>query len=294
MKYKNILYTFLIREVSLHAQTMIWFIDTYWQFRQQGTISWYNATVPGEVHTDLQNNKLIPDPYFRDHEKKLEWIEKENGDYTTSFFVTAAFSKQKQMEFVFGGLDPYATVYLNGKEIIKTNNMFCQWRVAVEKAIKSGKNKRFVVFQITQQVVDSPIKKDLPYIIPDHPRVCTRKARYHFGWDWRFKLTTCGIWKAVRLEVSYKKDVSKPYSPMHTIVLVQQPYSIGKSFYFEIDGILISMKGANHILMGTLLSRVIGKDYEEIMVMAKEAHRNRLRVWGSGIYENDYFYDLCD
>ena len=50
-----------------------------WQFRQVGTTKWNAATVPREVHTDLLNNKLIPDPFYRDNEKKLQWIEKKMG-----------------------------------------------------------------------------------------------------------------------------------------------------------------------------------------------------------------------
>ena len=34
-----------------------------WQYRETKTIKWYPASVPGEVHTDLLNNKLIPDPF---------------------------------------------------------------------------------------------------------------------------------------------------------------------------------------------------------------------------------------
>ena len=56
-----------------------------WQFREVGTTKWNTATVPGEVHTDLLNNKLIPDPFYRDNEKKLQWIEKKTGSIKLHF-----------------------------------------------------------------------------------------------------------------------------------------------------------------------------------------------------------------
>ena len=36
------------------------------------------------------------------------------------------------------------------------------------------------------------------------------------------------------------------------------------------------------------------KQYKQIINNAVDAHMNMLRVWGGGIYESDYFYELCD
>ena len=36
-------------------------LNTGWQFKQVGKEVWHAATVPGTVHTDLFNNKLIND-----------------------------------------------------------------------------------------------------------------------------------------------------------------------------------------------------------------------------------------
>lgn len=278
----------------VNAQNNTVVLKNGWQFRQQGTTKWNAATVPGEVHTDLLNNKLIPDPYYRDNEEKLQWIEKENWEYKTSFSVMPATLKRKHAELVFDGLDTYASVYLNGKLILKADNMFRQWKADVKSILRSGNNELKVVFQSAQNVVDSLAKKDLPYVIPDNPRAYVRKAQYHFGWDWGPKLTTCGVWKEVRLEAYNEKPKEKEYVPTRKIELVQQPDSLGKSFYFKIDGKLVYMKGANYIPSDALLSRVTKKEYEKVIKMAKEANMNMLRVWGGGIYEDDYFYDLCD
>ncbi|MFV5686407.1 beta-mannosidase [Flavobacterium sp. GB2R13] len=277
-----------------NAQNSSIVLKNGWQFRQEKTVKWNAATVPGEVHTDLLNNKLIPDPFYRDNEKKLQWIEKKKWEYKTSFQVNSATLNKKNAELVFDGLDTYATVYLNKQLILKADNMFRQWRVDVKKIIKSGNNDLVVVFQSAQNVVDSLAKKDLPFVIPDNPRAYVRKAQYHFGWDWGPKFTTCGIWKAVRLETYDEKTPEKPYVLNRKIELVQQPDSLGKSFYFKIDGKPVYMKGANYIPSDAFLSRVTKKEYEKVISMAKDANMNMLRVWGGGIYEDDYFYDLCD
>ncbi|MFV8346575.1 beta-mannosidase [Flavobacterium sp. ZB4P13] len=299
MKCKKGFYWFVILcfanlSFVANAQNSSVVLKNGWQFRQEKTVKWNAATVPGEVHTDLLNNKLIPDPYYRDNEKKLQWIEKKNWEYKTSFQISAEILKRKNTELVFDGLDTYATVYLNGKLVLKANNMFRQWRVDVKKYLHPGTNKLVIVFLSAQNVVDLLAKKDLPFVIPDNPRLYVRKAQYHFGWDWGPKFTTCGIWKEVRLETFDEKTPEKPYVLNRKIELVQQPDSLGKSFYFKIDGKPVYMKGANYIPSDAFLSRVTKKEYEKVISMAKDANMNMLRIWGGGIYEDDYFYDLCD
>ena len=81
---------------------------------------------------------------------------------------------------------------------------------------------------------------------------------------------------------------------VRTIDLIQKKDSIGTSFSFNINGIPTFMKGANYIPQDLFLPRVSPNDYEKLIMKAKKAHFNMIRVWGGGIYESDYFYDLCD
>jgi beta-mannosidase len=79
------------RESGIHRIS----IHTGWQFREAGKDTWHPATVPGSVHTDLLNNKLIEDPFYRDNEQKLQWIGKTNWEYQTTFNVTPKSSSAK-------------------------------------------------------------------------------------------------------------------------------------------------------------------------------------------------------
>lgn len=68
----------------------------------------------------------------------------------------------------------------------------------------------------------------------------------------------------------------------------------GESFHFEVNGRPVFAKGANYIPNDVFLPRVDSSRYELIVKSAADANINMLRVWGGGIYEHDYFYDLCD
>jgi len=81
---------------------------------------------------------------------------------------------------------------------------------------------------------------------------------------------------------------------LRTISLVQKEDSIGRSFYFLVNGLPVFAKGANYIPPDSFLPRVSDSFYHQIICDAKSANMNMLRVWGGGVYEKDLFYDLCD
>jgi beta-mannosidase len=89
-------------------------------------------------------------------------------------------------------------------------------------------------------------------------------------------------------------DQSEKKVGLRTVELVQEIDSIGQSFYFKVNGIPFFAKGANYIPQSNFLPSVSKEQYESLILDAKTANMNMLRVWGGGIYENDIFYDLCD
>ena len=278
---------------SIQAQIITQDIQSHWQFRKQGESIWYKATVPGTVHTDLLNNKLIPDPYYRDNESKLQWIDKANWEYKTQFNVDIKTFSQKNIDLVFEGLDTYADVYLNDKLILQADNMFRGWTVNVKSLIKKANNQLLIKFSSALNKVDSIARSKLPLVLPDNNRVYVRKAQFQFGWDWGPKFVGCGIWKKIKLEAYYEK-IQDAVVSKNNIRLVQEKDNTGTSFYFEKDGKPIYAKGANWIPADVFLPRLKKADYRKLLLSAKEANMNMLRVWGGGVYEADEFYDLCD
>jgi beta-mannosidase len=66
------------------------------------------------------------------------------------------------------------------------------------------------------------------------------------------------------------------------------------TFKFVINNQDIFIKGVNWIPADSFLPRVSKKNYEQLILAAKVANCNMIRVWGGGVYEQDYFYELCD
>lgn len=377
-------------------------INKNWYFSEAGSGDWYPATVPGCIHTDLLTNKLIEDPFYRLNEHDLQWIDKKDWVYKTTFLVDDDLLESGHIELEFDGLDTYADVYLNDKMVLKADNMFRSWKVNVKNRLNPGENELRILFhsptlqgekELEKYGFQLPAsndqsengemgeKKVSPYV---------RKAPYHFGWDWGPRLVTSGIWRPIKLiswndakienfhilqsslndsvanlfaeveiisskkqkakllvlvngneaevvetelkagsgnytlnfsipnpnlwwpnglgeqnlytvsaEVSIDNKISMKSEKkigLRTIELLQKTDSTGpgKSFYFEVNGRPVFMKGANYIPNDVFLTQVSPEKYEEIIKSAADANMNMLRVWGGGIYENDIFYDLCD
>jgi beta-mannosidase len=373
-----------------------------WTFRQVGKAAWQPATVPGCVHTDLLNNGLIEDPFYRTNEKKQQWIDKVDWEYQMDFFAGKDLLAYQNLELYFQGLDTYAEVSLNGKRILSADNMFREWTVNVKPFLKKGKNTLHVLLkspvQVGLKLLDAhgyplPAVNDQSEngeLGDKRVSVFTRKAGYHYGWDWGPRFVTSGIWRPVTLRAwndarienvqivqeklddlvanlkavvevqgftpgDYLMEVSVAEAPsskvsrlislkkggntvtlefniqhpkrwwtnglgepflyhistevlkngqlldrrtettgLRTVRIVQEPDAQGKSFYVELNGVPVFMKGANYIPSDNFLNRVTPEEYDRILRLAVDANMNMLRIWGGGIYENDIFYDLCD
>lgn len=371
-----------------------------WQFKACDEAEWLPARVPGTVHTDLRLNGLIPDPFYGTNEHELQWIDKKDWEYQTSFELHEGWAKLPRIEIVFEGLDTYADVSVNGRHVLSADNMFRSWRADIKALLREGTNTVTVRFR-------SPIAEDLPklerlgYDLPAsndqaelgglgdrRVSVFARKAPYHYGWDWGPRLVTCGIWREARIEawggpvlrdvfirqdrvapeaaelaavveveaaaawegrlrvsageavwerqVALKPGLQEVELPLNLaqpklwwcrglgepamytfkaeligangkleadaavrtglreIKLVREKDEAGASFRFELNGVPVFAKGANHIPNDSFVTEVTAERYRHEIASAAASGMNMLRVWGGGIYEQDVFYELCD
>ena len=59
MKQCAILFILVNIFINMNANPITIEVNEGWKFKQQRLTNWYPATVPGVVHTDLLNNKII-------------------------------------------------------------------------------------------------------------------------------------------------------------------------------------------------------------------------------------------
>ncbi len=163
------------------------------------------AVVPGTVHTDLVAAGRIPEPLIGDHEEELKWIEDETWTYRLDFDVDVLMLAEERVDLVFEGLDTWAQVTLNGRNILYADNMFRTWRVPVKGALRIGTNTLEIQFLPPVREGAARAERNpwpIPHQEPDASgtRAFSRKAQYHYGWDWGPRYVTSGIWRPVRLE----------------------------------------------------------------------------------------------
>ena len=214
IKYLLVLYSLIAANTLLsQIPQTVKVIDSDWQFKELNEQYWLPAKVPGTIHTDLMDNGIIADPYYRLNERKVQWIDKKDWIYQTIFNLDKQSFNRQNHELNFEGLDTYATVYLNDSVILKCNNMHRTYTVNVKPYLIEGDN-------VLRVLLESPIRKglalydSLDYILPvsandqaetgevsggKRVNVHTRKAAYHYGWDWGPRLVTSGIWRPITL-----------------------------------------------------------------------------------------------
>ena len=279
---------------------------TEWQFEYNG--KWYPATVPGFIHTDLMANGLIPDPYYGTNEDSVQWV----GDSVWVYQTTICkkdLPEGDTLWLAFEGLAGPADIRVSNTRgqyehllwVPDIDNMYRQYKFPFPNIEDT------IVISVKFLPLEDSLREAAYGIALPERRAFTRIAPYQQGWDWGPRLATCGIWKPVHIT---NRPHPQPLSlqergadgfPYRNVELVQEADSIGQSFYFIADtgkdkGVKLFIKGANWIPVHSfpVLDSANRARYRYLLCSAKEAGFNMIRVWGGGLYEHDYFYDLCD
>jgi beta-mannosidase len=187
-------------------------LTTGWELKQHPTDSpldavlddpqgWIPASVPGTVHEALLAAGVIADPFYGRNEGDVQWIGESDWLYRCRFTLDTLPADQTAT-LCFDGLDTIATVWLNGVELCRSDNMFVPLRVPLVGQLRSGENTLLIRFTSALrhgQALEAAHGKRAAWNT-DTSRVYVRKAQYHYGWDWGPCLITAGPWRPVRLE----------------------------------------------------------------------------------------------
>ncbi|MBM3424454.1 MAG: hypothetical protein FJY06_03045 [Bacteroidetes bacterium] len=86
-----------------------------------------------------------------------------------------------------------------------------------------------------------------------------------------------------------------PYTfGVRSVKLVQQADEWGTSFYFEINGKPVLMKGGNMIPPSIFGGTTTAREWESWVDLMVESNFNMVRIWGGGDYADEAFLNACD
>lgn len=198
-------------EVKSHSLGVDISLNGKWQLLNSNSSVSLSAEVPGCVHTALQRQGFISDPYYRFNDLAYRWISLDNWTYTTSFSVPTHVRDKEKAVLVFEGVDTISTISLNGVTIGKTDNMFRRYDFEVTGLLKDQENILQVWIMSAVTYASQKSHAHTEYRVPpDCPPPVQkgechvnfiRKAQSSFSWDWGPSFPTLGIWKGVQLEV---------------------------------------------------------------------------------------------
>jgi beta-mannosidase len=154
------------------------------------------------------------------NELKTEWIGEKSWTYETTFDVPSVPIGAKAVLNV-EGLDIFATLIVNDKVLLQSENMFLTHRVDITEHISSAES--FLEIDFDSDLIRG---RELEELHPEYRFIChhrvtgsldVRKAQYHWvrgyclpletvtnliqRWDWCPVLMTADPWGPVRLEI---------------------------------------------------------------------------------------------
>ncbi len=193
------------KSLSLNGVWQLWHCkDGQGTIDSLESVSWLEGHVPGCAHYDLLQQGRLEDPFFEKNTRKLAELEHHEWWYRTEFTVPGGFSGER-VELVCEGLDTFATVWLNGREVGRHANMFVPASFDVTGMVRPGEKATLVVRLASPLAAVAGLPLEGAHATMNDPeRLWARKADQCYGWDIAPRIVTAGIWRAVRL-VAYPR-----------------------------------------------------------------------------------------
>ncbi|HEY5585074.1 MAG TPA: sugar-binding domain-containing protein [Ruminiclostridium sp.] len=167
------------------------------------------GNVPGNFELDLQEAGLIPDPFFGKNLLQLQKLEGCHLFYSRQFTYNSKANMIPQL--VFEGIDTVSEIYLNGKLLGKTDNMFVPQEFIVKNLVE-GKNE-IVVHILPACIVarDNSVSAGNSASKYNYETLRLRKATHMFGWDIMPRLVSAGIFRPVYLTYQPKEHFKQAF-----------------------------------------------------------------------------------
>ncbi len=202
--------------ISLHGKWQLAGTDCSTDIASNLTVNF-----PGDIHSALAAQKVIPDPYYGKNELDIQWVGRTTWECTKTVRISKKFLKGQQF-ITLDGADTFVRVFVNGKEAGLCNNFFRLWRFNVSHALVEGDNTITLRFEPSEKYALEAAEK-LPFPVPcseydvtSPHRNLVRKTQCHSGWDWGPCIMAMGVYNSLKLEqtetgfVNYVQTATTP------------------------------------------------------------------------------------
>lgn len=167
-----------------------------------------DATVPGNVEIDLQAAGLIADPMIGNNVYTLRKYEGYQWVYSKTF-ATPEVGDGERVRLFFGGIDCLADIWLNGRQVGSTDNMFIEHEFDVTEFLEAGGRNELQVI-LRSSVLEAQKHFLGTFSIGNFANeegVYLRRAPHTYGWDIMPRLVSAGLWRGVELRVVGRTNI---------------------------------------------------------------------------------------
>ncbi len=182
-KFKMTVYRRVLSEQGHHLPTMALARYPISEGRWDGLEG--KAAIPTNIHLDLIREGRIPDPFPAMNEKHVQWVHDQTWTFRTSFKVNTRPMPDERFVLVLDGLDTFATVSVDGKSILTSENMFLSHRLDVTEFVTADPeavHEVEIVFEPALHIGDKLLQEHGKRVCWNghYSRVFVRKAQYHY------------------------------------------------------------------------------------------------------------------
>ncbi|KAI5741410.1 hypothetical protein M8J76_013313 [Diaphorina citri] len=267
------------------------------------------ASVPGGIYSDLISAQVIPhDIFYRFNDVHVRWVAHDDWVYTTSFTE----SQTEYQVLVLSGVDTISSIYINGRFLGNTSNMFVEYFFDVKPYLKEQNTVTVRIYSPISEALR--LSHSLSHNVPPD---CTppqfngechvnllRKMQASFAWDWGPAFPSMGIWKKVSLQC---------YNNLSLQHVSTNVYETDQAWRVDISAFLHTSMSVRHVSMevkmdGTLnveerlvytdTSMEVKKDetntQEDVVIVKKRmfVKKNLVKLWWPNGYGDQPLYNL--
>ncbi|OED36470.1 hypothetical protein AB833_28105 [Chromatiales bacterium (ex Bugula neritina AB1)] len=183
---------------------MIQNLDTNWRLRQPGSEQSIAFAIPGDIHSALLAAGSIEEPYYRDNEFSVDWVNQSAWEIEREFEVTSAALAMNSI-LILDQVDCIVDVFINNNRVGSLQSQFVRYAFDVGSHLQTGRNTIRIYFHSAVKVAAEKAA-EFPFELP-HSSNCRlphsnllRKTPCHAGWDWNICLMPSGVYGEISLQ----------------------------------------------------------------------------------------------